>query len=112
MFVFRIAEGHGAEPAVADRERLRLPVLGGLVITESESLRRSGGGQEERSEKYAGSDFHGPFHCAPFTTSRRCLCAIVAGERHNVRMLSYPSQCHFCKEINGTFIVRNGTEIL
>ena len=111
MLVLRVTEDHGADSSIADGERLTLPVLGRLIVVQGKPLTVCDGGYDKCNEKGAGRNFHVLFHCAPFITSRRRLCAIAAGGRQNVTMLSYPSQCHFCKEINGTFIVRNGTEI-
>ncbi len=54
VFVARIAEDHGAEPPIADRECLALPVLGRLIVVQGKPLAGRNGNQGKGGEKCTG----------------------------------------------------------
>ena len=66
VLVARIAEDHGAEAPVADRERLALPVLGRLIVVQGKALAGRNGSQGKGGQKCTRNKIHYIFYCAPF----------------------------------------------
>ena len=70
VLVACIAEDHGAEPPVADRQRLALPVLGRLIVVQGKALAGRNGSQGKGGQKCTRNKIHYIFYCAPFAASR------------------------------------------
>jgi hypothetical protein len=64
VFAPRVAKDHGAQPSIADGERLALPVLGRLMVVKCKLLARHGRGQDEYVKKGASSNSHWIIHYA------------------------------------------------